>query len=51
VWWRLPHLTTYDITEIDTEVWAVLTEIGGGGRNDPKSNHRYCGGERRRILG
>jgi terminase small subunit / prophage DNA-packing protein len=26
---RLPHLTTYDVAEIDAEVRAVLTEIGG----------------------
>jgi hypothetical protein len=34
----LPHLTTYDVSEIDAAVRTVLTEIGGGGRNDPKSN-------------
>ena len=26
---RLPHLTAHDIAEIDAEVRAVLTEIGG----------------------
>jgi hypothetical protein len=25
---RLPHLTPHDVTEIDAEVRAVLTEIG-----------------------
>jgi terminase small subunit / prophage DNA-packing protein len=27
---RLPHLTAHDVAEIDHEVRAVLTEIGGG---------------------
>ncbi len=27
---RLPHLTAHDIAEIDAEVRAVLTEVGGG---------------------
>jgi phage terminase Nu1 subunit (DNA packaging protein) len=26
---RLPHLTAHDVAEIDAEVCAVLTEIGG----------------------
>ena len=25
---RLPHLTTHDVSEIDSEVRAVLTEVG-----------------------
>jgi phage terminase Nu1 subunit (DNA packaging protein) len=28
---RLPHLTAHDVTEIDGEVRAVLTEIGSVG--------------------
>jgi hypothetical protein len=28
---RLPHLTAYDVAEIDAEVRVVLTEIGNGG--------------------
>ena len=27
---RLPHLRAHDVDEIDHEVRAVLTEIGGG---------------------
>lgn len=27
---RLPHLTPHDVAEIDAEVRAALTEIGGG---------------------
>jgi hypothetical protein len=25
---RLPHLSVHDVSEIDAEVWAVLTETG-----------------------
>jgi len=28
---RLPHLTPFDISEIDAEVRAVFTAIGGAG--------------------
>ena len=54
MWCRLPHLTTYDITEIDTEVWAVLTEIGGGAEMTRKAmllSHRYCGANAGESLG
>jgi hypothetical protein len=47
VWWRLPHLTTYDISKIDAAVRAVLTEIGGGAEMTRKAmlrSHRYCWG-------
>lgn len=27
---RLPHLAVHDVAEIDAEVRAALTEIGGG---------------------
>ena len=27
---RLPHLTPHDVAEIDSEIRAVLAEIGGG---------------------
>jgi phage terminase Nu1 subunit (DNA packaging protein) len=30
---RLPHLTARDVSEIDAEVRAVLTEIGNDARN------------------
>jgi hypothetical protein len=38
---RLPYLTAHDVSEIDSEVHAVLAELGGGAWSRFLRDYRY----------